>query len=300
MRAVRIGAYQLPAEVEGDTPAARKACHVERLLAAIEGAGRAGVDLVCVGETSTTNHLHAPPGDQSLFEDALDGPTTRHVARLAAGYRMHVALAVAGFWQGALRNLVVMLDRHGEVAGVYAKVHPTRGERAQGIVPGDDFPVFRLDFGAVGALICHDLSFVESARALALRGAEVLIWPTLWSGWGEELCEAVIKSRAIDNGCWLVRAGYGYPPGLAWRPGMQLGRSGVIGPDGIALSSCGRGIGLSVATVDLDAERVAHSFTWGDEAPLRYDIMADRRPDAYGVLVDPTLVPPARQLVGGS
>jgi len=120
---IRIGAYQLPAEVEGDTPAARKACHVERLLAAIEGAGRAGVDLVCVGETSTTNHLHAPPGDQSLFEDALDGPTTRHVARLAAGYRMHVALAVAGFWQGARRNLAAMTaERDAYIQGWRAEV----------------------------------------------------------------------------------------------------------------------------------------------------------------------------------
>jgi len=81
---------------------------------------------------------------------------------------------------------------------------------------------------------------------------------------------------------------------------MQLGRSGVIGPDGIALSSCGRGIGLSIATVDLDAERVAHSFTWGDEAPVRHDILADRRPNAYGALVDPSLVPPARVVTGES
>jgi predicted amidohydrolase len=104
----------------------------------------------------------------------------------------------------------------------------------------------------------------------------------------------VIKSRAIDNGCWLVRAGYGYPAEQAWRPGMQLGRSGVIGPDGIALSSCGRGIGLSVASIDLDDERIAHGWTFGDEAPFRREMLADRRPDVYGTLVDPALVPPAR------
>jgi hypothetical protein len=76
---------------------------------------------------------------------------------------------------------------------------------------------------------------------------------------------------------------------------MQLGRSGVIGPDGIALSSCGRAIGLSMATIDLDAERVAHSFTLDDEGPLRRDHFADRRPEAYTTLVDSGRVPPPRE-----
>jgi predicted amidohydrolase len=295
MRSVRIGTYQLPAEVEGETDRERKACQVERVLEAFAELGRAGVDLACVGETCTTSHLQARPDDGAIYEDALTGPTARGVAELAKIHRMNVALPIAATRRGTLRNLVVFLDREGTVAGVYAKVHPTRSERALGIVPGDDLPVFQLDFGVVGALICHDLSFVESARVLSLRGAEVLVWPTWWSGWGDELCEAVIASRAIDNGCWLVRAGYCYAPSRAWRPGMQLGRSGVIGPDGIALSSCGRAVGLSVATIDLDAERVAHSFSWGDEGPSRRDLFADRRPEVYGPLVDPASVPPARE-----
>jgi predicted amidohydrolase len=296
MRQVRIATYQLPAEVDGTVPAELKQRQVEQVVSALHEAGRVGVDLVCLGETCTTNHLQVSPNDRTIFEDALDGPTTRQVSNIAARYRMNVALPIAAYWRGALRNLVVFVDRTGAVIGVYAKVHPTRVERQRGIVPGDDFSVFRLDFGVVGALICHDLSFVESARVLALRGAEILIWPTWWSGWGEELCEAVIKSRAIDNGCWLVRVGYGYPPSRAWRPGMQLGRSGVIGPDGIALSSRGRTIGLSIAAIDLDAERIAHSFTWNDEAPFRADMLADRRPETYSALVDPSLVPPPRAL----
>jgi predicted amidohydrolase len=184
MRRVRIGTYQLPAMVAGTTGCDRKAVQVERLVMALDEVGRVGVDLACVGETCTTSHLEASPDDRTIFEDAVDGPTTRHVAEIAEAYRMNVALPIAASWRGALRNLVVVIDRQGQVVGVYAKVHPTRSERSRGVVPGDDFPVFRLDFGVVGALICHDLSFVESARILALRGAEVLIWPTWWSGWG--------------------------------------------------------------------------------------------------------------------
>ena len=295
MRTVRIAAYQLLAEPDVGTAVERKERQVARVLEGLDQAGRAGADLACLGEACTTSHLAADPDDRAVYEDALEGPTVRRAAELAAAHRMNVALPVEARWRGALRNLVVFLDRQGAAAGVYAKVHPTRGECARGIRAGDDFPVFRLDFGVVGALICHDLSFVESARALALQGAELLVWPTWWSGWGEELCEAVIASRAIDNGCWLVRAAYGYPPERAWRPGMQLGRSGVLGPDGIALSSAGRRVGLSVATVDLDAERIAHGFTWHGEGSFRADMLADRRPDAYAPLTDISVVPRPRQ-----
>src|SRR5690606_34731043 len=139
----------------------------------------------------------------------------------------------------------LVIDDSGAIAGAYVKVHPTRTERQRGVIPGDDFPVFDLGFGRVGVCICHDLSFPESTRVLTLRGAEIIVWPTWGSGWGEDLCYAVIKSRAIDNGAWLVTASFGIQPHLAHRPGMVLGRSGVIGPDGLELASAGRYPGLA-------------------------------------------------------
>lgn len=166
---------------------------------------------------------------------------------------------------------------------------------ARGFVAGDDFPVFDLDFGRVGAVICHDLSFPESTRVLGLEGAEVVFWPSLWSGWGEELCNALVKSRAIDNGCYLVSVSYGQPEGRAWRPGYLLGGSGVTGPDGLTLSNAGRYVGMSLVTIDLDRPRIAHSWTWSDEAEFRADMLADRRPDAYRLIADESIVPSPRR-----
>jgi predicted amidohydrolase len=161
---------------------------------------------------------------------------------------------------------------------------------SDGVIPGDDFPVFNLDFGCVGVAICHDLSFPESTRVMALRGAEVIVWPTWWSGWGEELCYAVIRSRAIDNGAWLVTASFGIPDEQAWRPGMILGRSGVIGPDGVILSSVGRYVGMAITEIDLDKPRLAHAFAWGEEGDFWTSVLADRRPDAYGAITATNLV----------
>ncbi len=250
----------------------------------IERAGSAGVDLVCLGETCT---------GEEVIEDAFDSDFTRKATALAATYQTNLILPIAARVQGIRRNVALVIDRKGTIVGHYLKVHPTRREMSDGAIPGDDLPVFNLDFGCVGVAICHDLSFPESTRVLALRGAEIIVWPTWWSGWGEELCYAVIRSRAIDNGTWLVTASFGIPDQEAWRPGMILGRSGVIGPDGQILSSVGRYVGMNITEVDLNKPRLAHSFAWGEEGDFWTAVLADRRPDVYGAITDPDLVIPA-------
>jgi len=283
-RNVKIAALQLPAWTEGETDTERKRFQVDAVMYWLEEAGKQGADLVCMGEHCT--------GKQP-FEDAYTGPTTRMVQSMAARYKMHIIFPILGLIDGLLRNTALVIDDHGEIVGHYDKVHPIRSEMSSGIVPGNDFPVFDLAFGRVGVCICHDLSFPESTRVLGLRGAEIIVWPTWWSGWGEELCYAVIKSRAIDNGAWIVTASFGIEDQKAWRPGMVLARSGVIGPDGLIISSAGRYVGMSIATVDLDKPRIAHSFTWDEDGDFRESVLGDRRPDAYGPLTEPSYVIPA-------
>jgi len=284
-RNVTIAAIQLPVWSEGETDAQRKRFRVERIMHWLEEAGKAKADLACLGETCT---------GEIEVEDAYTGPTTRMVQKLASHYQMHVVLPLHARVNGILRNTALIIDDQGQIVGRYDKVHPTRRELRDGVIPGSDFPVFDLAFGRVGVCICHDLSFPESTRVLGLRGAEIIVWPTYWSGWGEELCYAVIKSRAIDNGAWLVNTTFGIESHKAWRPGMILGRSGVIAPDGLILSNAGRYVGMALCTIDLDRPRIAHDFSFPGDNDARTSLLADRRPDAYGPLIDPSLViPPA-------
>ena len=284
-RPVTIAAIQLPLKPKGESSAECKASRIAAIDEWLHKAGEAGADLACLGEI-----CNAPKEARDRLEDAYIGETTRLVCEIARRYRMHVVLPLLALVEGTQRNVALVIDDVGEIVGQYLKVHPTRNEMQRGTVAGDDFPVFDLALGRVGVCICHDLSFPESTRTLALRGAEIVVWPTLWSGWGEELCYAVIKSRAIDNGLWLVTSSFGTDEDRAWRPGMILGRSGVIGPDGQVLSSAGRYSGLSLATVDLDRPRLAHSFSRPDENDYWTSVLADRRPDAYGPITNPAYV----------
>jgi predicted amidohydrolase len=78
---------------------------------------------------------------------------------------------------------------------------PLRQRRASKS-PGNDYPVFRPDFGKVGFMLCWDVQYADPARALALRGAEMILIP-MWGG-----NETLGKARAIENRVLLISSGY--------------------------------------------------------------------------------------------
>jgi predicted amidohydrolase len=266
--------------------------NVDDALGWLEEAGRRGSDIVCLPEAFTDRGIPARdlPADQvaALVED-VHGPTVRRLAELARRYRMHIIAPMHRRDGSVTYNSAVVLDRRGEVAGTYDKVHPTRAEMGAPyyVRPGAGFNVVRVDFGTIGIMICHDNSFVESARCLALRGAEVIFWPHVQSGWGDIVWDITLRSRAIDNGVWLVSSCYSVRGQGAWKPGMMVGRSGIVGQDGFILAEMARDAGVATCSVDLDELRLVHSWTRSGEFPYRHEYLQDRRPDAYGAITRP-------------
>ena len=102
----------------------------------------------------------------------------------------------------AVYNTAVLIGREGELKGKYRKVQVPDGELDQGCTPGNSWPVFDTDFGRIGMLICWDSWFVDPARALALKGAEIILMP-IWGG-----DPTLIAARAIENHVYLVSCGY--------------------------------------------------------------------------------------------
>jgi hypothetical protein len=74
-------------------------------------------------------------------------------------------------------------------------------------------------------------------------------------------------------------------------PGMALGRSGVVGPDGLTLVETGRYAGTAVATLDLARRRRVRSFGVGGEADFRHQLWRHRRPETYGAIAAPGAYP---------
>jgi predicted amidohydrolase len=274
------------------SPQEMKQRNIDDAIRWLEEAGRRGTDIACLPETFTDNGIPARRLTASevdaLVED-LRGPTVQRLAAVARRYRMHVVAPMHRREGNAIYNSAVVIDRAGKVAGVYDKVHPTRAEMEgpYRVQPGAAFNVIRLDFGTIGIMICHDNSFVESARCLALNGAEIIFWPHVQSGWGDIVWDITLRSRAIDNGVWLVSSCYSVRGTGAWKPGMMVGRSGIVGQDGFILAEMGRDPGVATCTVDLDDLRQVHSWSREGEFPYRYEYLKDRRPDAYAPITRP-------------
>lgn len=138
-----------------------------------EGAG--GCDLIVLPETWLGQRDHTP--------EMLTGPTVTTMAALARKHHIYIVCPIDRI-DGANRlNTAVLLDRDGNVAGLYDKVYPYWSEfdLAQPVSVGVEAPVFQTDFGALGVTICFDVNFPEVWQELAANGAELVVWPSAYS-----------------------------------------------------------------------------------------------------------------------
>jgi predicted amidohydrolase len=283
-RPIRISTIQLPTIIAGRSFVEKQASNRKRIQAMLKIAGERASDFVLLGEYANLHHRTWSKDMREYAPDPIPGAFTRMVARYARKYQMNIALPLFGTLRGILSSYVVLFDRQGKIAGCYQKAHPTVPEQKLGMQAGNDLPVFELDFGRVGIMTCMDIEYPEVAQILMLKGAEILLFPHVQASWGEVDWEIRYRARAIDTGLYVVSACYGYPEG-EWMPGMMIGRSGIVGPDGLILADMGRGIGVLTREVDLAQKRVTQ-FYFEQKYDRTLAVMASRRPEIYGDLVE--------------
>jgi predicted amidohydrolase len=284
-KTVRVSTIQLPAVIEGDSAEAKERLNLQYTERMLGIAGERKSDLVLTGEYTNLYHRSTSNDPETYRPEAIPGRTTESVSALAVRYQMNVVLPVYGSYDGVVSSYAVVIDRSGTIVGVYRKTHPTEQEQLLGIAPGDDLPVFELDCCTIGCMTCMDIEYPEVAQILMLQGAEVLLFPHVQASWGEVDWEIRYRARAIDTGLYLVSACYGYPAGM-WSPGMMIGRSGIVGRDGLILADAGRSIDVVTADIDIDARRITE-FYFRQKLDRTLAVIASRRPELYRKLIDP-------------
>jgi predicted amidohydrolase len=166
------------------TPEARAARAAELIDTAARHAGERfagrGLDLVVLPEYALQADAGATAPARAV---GLKDPAFLTVAAKAREYRTWLVVPMILRETGAdgvATNAAVLVNRAGSVAGIYRKVHPVADPQGslEGGVTGNEFPVFECDFGRLGILICYDMSYPATWRAMAAGGAEIVALPS--------------------------------------------------------------------------------------------------------------------------
>jgi N-carbamoylputrescine amidase len=265
---------------------ADKQKNVDKALTRIAEAATAGANIVCLQELfhglypcQTEDHVRFDEADP------IPGPITESLSAAAA---KHGVAIVSSLFErraaGVYHNTAVIFDADGKTAGMYRKMHipddPNYYEKFY-FTPGDlGFQAIDTKFGKVGPLVCWDQWYPEAARLTALRGAEMLFYPTA-IGWlhaekaeyGESqhaAWETMMRSHAIANGVFVVAVNR-----VGKEQGIEFwGGSFVADPNGNILARASHDREETII-VECELDRI-------DVVRTHWPFLRDRRIDAYG------------------
>jgi predicted amidohydrolase len=210
-----------------------------------------------------------------------------HFRELARELDMAIALTYLERRGEALRNSVSLIDWRGEILFTYSKVHPCEFDWEAELEPGDDFYVATLDTKAgpvkVGAMICFDREFPESARVLMLKGAEIILTPNACELEANRIGQ--FRVRAMENMVGVAMTNYAAPQ----ENGHSVAFSPIcFGEDERSLNplviEAGESEGVYLAEFDMDKIRAWREHEgWGN---------AFRKPRRYSLLTSLEVEPP--------
>ena len=258
-----------------------KATNLKRGLAALEDAARQGAQLAVFPELGFEwFHPQLPAsGDTSSLAEPIDGPLVSAVQARARDLGLVVVMNFFERDGSHCYDSSPVIDADGSLLGVTRMVHITEYAcfHEQGYyTPGNrGAPVYQTKAGRIGVAICYDRHFPEYMRALAVRGADVVVVPQAGTlgEWPEGLYEAEMRVAAFQNGYFVA---------LCNRVGREdclefSGESFVCGPDGTVIAR-GPGSAESLLLTELD-------LTANERSHARRLFLQHRRPELYAAWV---------------
>lgn len=285
MKTIKVGLVQM--SVSASIPDNK-----EKLAANIRACAKKGAQLVVLQELHNTPYF-CQVEDVMNFDlaETIPGPSTAFFGGLAK--ELNIVLVTSLFERrtaGLYHNTAVVFDADGSMAGKYRKMHipddPAYYEKFY-FTPGDlGFEPIQTSLGKLGLMVCWDQWYPEGARLMALKGAEILIYPTA-IGWEStdtpeekqrqlDAWQTIMRGHAVANGLPVIavnRVGH-EPDSSGQTNGIQFwGNSFVAGPQGelLVVASADK---EENSVVEIDIERSEQVRRW-------WPFLRDRRIDAY-------------------
>ena len=264
--------------------------NLEKGTAACHRAKELGADIALFPEMWSNGYrIYGRPAEEWKAEAiSAESEFVRAFGRLAGELDMAVGVTLLEAWEGGPRNTLLLFDRFGERKLTYAKVHTCDFDVERNLTPGEDFYVTDLDTARgpvrVGAMICYDREFPESARLLMLKGAELILTPNACPMELNRLSQ--LRARAFEN--MLAVATCSYPDSVPDCNGGSSVFDGVAylpeaeGSRDTCLLQAGGEEGVCVAGLDLDMLRAYRGREVHGNAyrrPKKYALLTDTRID---------------------
>lgn len=271
------------ASLEENREKGEKACRKAR---------KRGADLALFPEMWSNGYrIYGRPASAWTAEAIpADGEFVAFFGQLAKELEMAIGITLLEEYKGNPRNTLILFDRFGERRLTYAKLHTCDFDAERDLTPGEDFYVAGLDTSCgkvrVGAMICYDREFPESARILMLKGAELILVPNACPMEINRLSQ--LRARAYEN--MLAVATCNYPDSVPDCNGASSVFDGVAylpesdGSRDTCILEAPAGEGIYMASLDLDRlRRYRETEVHGN---------AYRHPQKYGLLVSDKIEPP--------
>jgi 5-aminopentanamidase len=199
-----------------------------------------------------------PFSRQRYFDagESVDGPLVARVRAVAVALSVYLVVGFAERVDDRMYNSAITISPAGVIVSRYAKTH-TAGDDEPYNSKGTEFPVVETSLGRWGTLICMDRQLPETARILAVKGAQLILVPS-WGMCGE-INDVMMRTRAFENGVYVA---FVHPK-----------RCLIIDPEGtIVAEDSGRGDEIVTARITLPGN--------GRRGPIR-----QRRPEIYGEIL---------------
>ena len=262
--------------------------NTKKTAASIEEAAGKGAQIVCLQELYRTKYF---PQEEKLnvsgLAETIPGESTTVFSNLAKRYRIVI---IAPLFErrpnNKFYNSAVTIDANGEILGIYRKIHvphdPLFFEQTY-FEAGNSYGVYTSHFARLGVLICYDQWFPEAARICALKGADIVFYPT---------AIGTIKNYTSSDGDWhdawkTVQRGHAIANGMHVASVNRVGEEGQLKFWGgsFVCDSFGKVLKeassekeeVLVAKVDLSKNRRIQDG-WG--------FLRNRRPDTYNPLIE--------------
>jgi beta-ureidopropionase len=195
-------------DLKGLWPDTTRESRIKRMLERMEDVKGLHPDIVCLPELFDTSWVDESYVISEIAEDEkVPGPVASRLAEFAKNNNTYVTCPIYTRKGDNFYNSVLVIDRKGNIAGAYNKMHPVKdeiitekdGKEAIGILPGaKDQPVIQTDFGKVGIQICYDANWQDGWENFKKQGAEIMLFSSQFPG------GRMLNFLAWRYGCYVI------------------------------------------------------------------------------------------------